>query len=148
MTIDDLELAIAAAEAGAAVVRSRFGTQLEHYEKGGGDFATVADIEAERAILDVLRAARPGDAVHGEESGHTGGGDRTWLVDPLCGTLNYAAGAMLVAVNVALTTPAGTAVAVSADPFSREVFWTAGGPPTCAATARTPCSPRRRARRS
>ncbi|MDG6103176.1 inositol monophosphatase family protein [Dactylosporangium aurantiacum] len=129
MTIDDLELAIAAAEAGAAVVRSHFGTRLDRFAKGGGDFATVADIEAERAILDVLRSARPGDAVHGEESGRSGGGDRTWLVDPLCGTLNYAAGAMLVAVNVALRTPAGTAVAVSADPFAREVFWTAAGGP-------------------
>ncbi len=129
MTIDDLELAIAAAEAGAAVVRSRFGTHLDHFAKGGGDFATVADIEAERAILDVLRTARPGDALHGEESGRTGSGERTWLVDPLCGTLNYAAGAMLVSVNVALRTPEGTAVAVQADPFAGEVFWTvAGGP--------------------
>ncbi|GAA3213837.1 inositol monophosphatase family protein [Dactylosporangium siamense] len=128
MTNDDLELAIAAAEAGAAVVRSHFGTHLDRYSKGGGDFATVADIEAERAILDVLRTARPGDAVHGEESGRTGSADRTWLVDPLCGTLNYAAGAMLVSVNVALRTPTGTAVAVSVDPFAREVFWTSDGP--------------------
>jgi myo-inositol-1(or 4)-monophosphatase len=128
VTTDDLELAIAAAGAGAAVVRSRFGTRLERIWKGGGDFATVADIEAERAILDVLRAGRPDDAVHGEESGRSGHGDRTWLVDPLCGTLNYAAGAMLVSVNVALRTPGGTAVAVSADPFAGEVFWTAGGP--------------------
>jgi myo-inositol-1(or 4)-monophosphatase len=129
VTNDDLELAIAAAEAGAAVVRSHFGTRLAHFSKGGGDFATVADIEAEQAILDVLRTARPGDAVHGEESGRTGnGGDRTWLVDPLCGTLNYAAGAMLVSVNVALRTPAGTVVAVSVDPFAREAFWAADGP--------------------
>ncbi|MGI5176536.1 inositol monophosphatase family protein [Dactylosporangium sp. CA-152071] len=127
MTTDDLELAIAAAEAGAAVVRSRFGTRLDRFAKGGGDFATEADIEAERAILAVLRAARPGDAVHGEESGRIGGGDRTWLVDPLCGTLNYAAGAMLVAVNVALRTPAGTTVAVSVDPFARETFSAAAG---------------------
>ncbi|MET7419000.1 inositol monophosphatase family protein [Dactylosporangium sp. NPDC005555] len=127
MTIDDLELAIAAAEAGAAVVRSHFGTRLDHYAKGGGDFATVADLEAERAILGVLRTARPGDALLGEESGRTGGGDRTWLVDPLCGTLNYAAGAMLVCVNVALRTPEGTPVAVSVDPFAREVFWAFDG---------------------
>jgi myo-inositol-1(or 4)-monophosphatase len=124
---NDLELAIAAAEAGAAVVRSRFGTSLERFAKGGGDFATEADLAAERAILDVLRAARPGDAVHGEETGRVGGGDRTWLVDPLCGTLNYAAGAMLVGVNVSLRTPAGTVVAVTADPFARETFWAGGG---------------------
>ena len=126
----DLELAIAAAEAGAAVVRSRFGAPLARIDKSAGDFATAADIEAEQAILDILRAARPGDAVTGEETGHTGpdAADREWLVDPLCGTLNYAAGTTLVAVNVALRTGSGVAVAACADPFTGEVFWTGGGP--------------------
>ena len=86
------------------MVRSRYGSALTRVTKTGGDFATAADIEAEQAILDVLRAARPDDAVVAEESGRTGTGDngRTWLVDPLCGTLNFAARTMLVSVNVAL----------------------------------------------
>ncbi|MEV0606151.1 inositol monophosphatase family protein [Polymorphospora rubra] len=124
----DLDLTIAAAQAGAAVVRSRYGTSLTRVEKSGGDFATAADLEAEQAILDVLRAARPDDAVVGEESGRTGAGGtgREWLVDPLCGTSNYAAGGMLVAVNVALRAGTRTVVAASADPFTDEVFWTDG----------------------
>ncbi|GAA3763273.1 inositol monophosphatase family protein [Plantactinospora mayteni] len=133
MTITDHELAIAAARAGAEVVRSRYGTALARFDKGPGDFATVADIEAERAIVAVLRAARPDDTVVGEESGRTGsaGNGREWLVDPLCGTLNYAARSMLVAVNVALRSGPETTVpeitaAASADPFSGEVFWTDG----------------------
>lgn len=62
----------------------------------------------------------------GEESGRTGTGrdERVWLVDPLCGTLNYAVRNMLVSVNVALRTGAQVAVAASADPFTDEVFWT------------------------
>lgn len=47
---------------------------------------------------------------------------RQWLVDPLCGTLNYPVGNMQVAVNVALRDGA----AVVADPFSGEVFITGG----------------------
>jgi myo-inositol-1(or 4)-monophosphatase len=47
---------------------------------------------------------------------------RQWLVDPLCGTLNYAACTKLVAVNVALRDGA----AAVADPFSDEVFCTDG----------------------
>ena len=66
----DAELAIAAAEAGAAAVRARFGTPLDRIDKGPGDFATAADIEAESAILEVIRAARPDDGVVGEELGH------------------------------------------------------------------------------
>ncbi|WP_246064726.1 inositol monophosphatase family protein [Nonomuraea longispora] len=48
-------------------------------------------MEAEKSILGVIRAARPDDAVLGEEGGQQGapGAVRQWLVDPLCGTLNY-----------------------------------------------------------
>ena len=124
----DAELAVAAAQAGAAVVRAMFGTALERFHKSGGDFATAADLEAERAIVEVIRAGRPGDAVTGEESGRAGPDDaqRRWLVDPLCGTLNYAAGMMLAAVNVALRQGSSVTAAASADPFSGEVFWTDG----------------------
>ncbi|WP_035854614.1 inositol monophosphatase family protein [Kitasatospora azatica] len=122
----DAEVAIAAARAGADVVRGMYGRQLDRIDKGAGDFATAADVAAEAAILGVIRGARPGDAVLGEEGGQQGAADaeRRWLVDPLCGTLNYAVGNMLVAVNVALR---GGAAAV-ADPFSGEVFHTGGGP--------------------
>lgn len=38
----DVEVAIAAAEAGAAVVLRGFGAALERVDKGAGDFATTA----------------------------------------------------------------------------------------------------------
>ncbi|MFF6914223.1 inositol monophosphatase family protein [Streptomyces sp. NPDC012466] len=121
---DDAAVAIAGARAGADVVRTMYGRRLNRIDKGAGDFATAADVEAEKAILGVIRAARPEDAVLGEEGGQQGaaGAVRQWLVDPLCGTLNYAVGNMLVAVNVALRDGA----AAVADPFSGEVFFTDG----------------------
>ncbi|MBQ0906893.1 inositol monophosphatase family protein [Micromonospora sp. U21] len=128
MLIKDEDVAITAAEAGAAVVRTMYGASLTRFDKSGGDFATAADIEAEKAILDVLRSTRPQDAVTGEESGRTGASvaERMWLVDPLCGTLNYAARTMLVGVNVALRTGSTVTAAASADPFAEEIFWTDG----------------------
>ncbi|MEU4174109.1 inositol monophosphatase family protein [Streptomyces sp. NPDC026589] len=110
--------------AGAEVVRARYGRRHSRIDKGAGDFATDADVAAEEAILAIIRAARPGDAVHGEEGGRRGAVDavREWLVDPLCGTLNYATGSQLVAVNVALR----DGPAAVADPFSGEVFLTDG----------------------
>ncbi|MBM7172117.1 inositol monophosphatase family protein [Streptomyces sp. G44] len=121
---DDTEVAIAAALAGGDVVRDLYGRRLGRIDKGAGDFATAADVEAEKAILGVIGAARPDDALLGEESGRHGasGAVRQWLVDPLCGTLNYAVGTMLVAVNVALS--GGPAAVV--DPFGGEVFCTDG----------------------
>ncbi|MFG1868540.1 inositol monophosphatase family protein [Micromonospora arborensis] len=128
MSITDHALAIEAAEAGAAVVRSHYGSALTRFLKTAGDFATTADVEAEKAILGVLRAKRPHDVVVAEESGRTGtdGNGRTWLVDPLCGTLNFAVGNLLASVNVALRSGADGTVAASADPFTDEVFWTDG----------------------
>ncbi|MFF1841866.1 inositol monophosphatase family protein [Streptomyces sp. NPDC058217] len=122
--LDDAGVAIAAARAGADVVHTMYGRRLTRVDKGAGDFATAADVEAEKTILGVIRAARPDDAVLGEEGGQQGAADamRQWLVDPLCGTLNYAVGNMLVAVNVALRDGA----AAVADPFSGEVFFTDG----------------------
>lgn len=124
----DAELAVTAAQAGADVVRAMYGKPLARMDKSGGDFATAADLEAERVIVGVVRAARPADAVTGEETDRTGpdSAERRWLIDPLCGTLNYAVGMTLVAVNVALRTGSGITAAASADPFSGEVFWTDG----------------------
>ena len=122
--LDDAGVAAAAARVGADVVRGMYGRPLARVDKGHGDFSTAADVGAEKAILAVLRSARPDDAVLGEEGGRQGaaGAERQWLVDPLCGTLNYAVGTMVVAVNVALR---GGAAAV-ADPFSGELFCTDG----------------------
>lgn len=121
--LHDAEVAINAAEAGAVVVRRKYGAALSRYDKSPTDFATEADLEAERAILEVIRAARPDDAVIGEEYGATGQAARTWLVDPLCGTLNFAAETPLFSVNVALP---GAGVAAVAQPLTGEVFWTDG----------------------
>ncbi|WP_459804298.1 inositol monophosphatase family protein [Herbidospora sp. RD11066] len=126
MALSDAEVALAAAEAGAAVVRSLYGKPLPRYDKSPVDFATAADIEAEQAILDVIREHRPGDAFLGEEGGLTGSSDRIWLVDPLCGTLNFAAQTPLIAVNVALRFQGRDLAAASADPISGEIFWTDG----------------------
>lgn len=64
-----------------------YGSHLTKQFKSSTDFATEADGAAERAILAIVRAARPRDGYVGEELGRveTGSGSRVWLVDPLCG---------------------------------------------------------------
>lgn len=124
----DVDVAIAAAAEGATVIRRQIGAAVERFDKGGGDFATTVDLRAERAILKVLARERPEDGVLAEESGPCGGADsqRTWLVDPLCGTLNYAVQMRVVAVNVALRGGEDVLCAAVADAFGGEVFWTDG----------------------
>ncbi len=101
--MDDLELAIAAAEAGGAVVRRYFGTSVPTDSKGRNNPVTVADEESEAAILGLLRSERPADTVFAEETGVTAGdGGRRWIVDPLDGTVNFVHGIPEISVSIAL----------------------------------------------
>jgi myo-inositol-1(or 4)-monophosphatase len=124
----DADVALAAVQTGADVVARDYGREHSRYQKTVTDFATQTDIDAEQAILGVLSQHRPQDAVTGEESGRTGDGSasRHWLVDPLCGTLNFAATTPLAVVNVALSEQGVVHVAAAADPSNGEVFWTDG----------------------
>jgi myo-inositol-1(or 4)-monophosphatase len=63
--ISDAEIAIQVASLGAEVARKRFGTSRRRIDKGGGDFASDADVEAEQAMLRFLQRERSDDEVLG-----------------------------------------------------------------------------------
>lgn len=67
------------------------------------DVVTAADQAVERQIIAEIRAARPGDAVLGEEFGRDGEGSAPvrWIVDPIDGTVNYLYGLPHYAVSIA-----------------------------------------------
>jgi myo-inositol-1(or 4)-monophosphatase len=126
----DVETAITVAEAGAEVVRQRFGTELSRLDKGAGDFATNADVEAERTMRALLHEQQPEDQILGEEFGASGTNtsSRIWLIDPLCGTLNYAVRMRVAGVNVALMDGDKFVAAAVTDPYNEETFFADGGP--------------------
>ena len=128
MSLTDAEVAVAAARAGADVVARDYGSSHERFAKSATDFATRTDLDAEDAVLAVLAEHRPDDARTGEESGVSGtsGATRRWLVDPLCGTLNFAATTPLSVVNVALADGGATLASAAVDPIADEAFWTDG----------------------
>jgi myo-inositol-1(or 4)-monophosphatase len=125
-SVSDPEVAVRAGLAGAAVVGSRFGTGSRRVSQAGVDFTTEADVESERAIRAVLSELRPGDAVTGEELGASGESARRWLVDPICGTMNFAAGLPVFAVNIALQVDGVPRAAAVVDPVAGHVVWTDG----------------------
>ncbi|MGA7148463.1 MAG: inositol monophosphatase family protein [Microbacterium sp.] len=125
-SLTDSDVALRAALAGAEVARRRYGADNRRFEHEGADFSTEADIEAERAIRAVLMDLRPTDAVVGEELETTGDSSRRWLVDPICGTLNFAAQVPVFAVNVALDIDGDTTAAAVVDPVAAHVFWADG----------------------
>jgi myo-inositol-1(or 4)-monophosphatase len=91
------------------------------------DVVTEADRRAEAALLDVLRAERPGDSVTGEEGAAFEGGTRRWLLDPVDGTLNYASGLPAWCSAVALVDADGALASAVFDPVAGELFSAARG---------------------
>jgi len=65
------------------------------------DVVTEMDRQAEELIRSLILAARPGDAILGEEGGQTGDALVRWVIDPLDGTVNYLYGLHDWAVSIA-----------------------------------------------
>ena len=99
-------------EVASTIVLPRFGhlTTDEVHLKAPGDTVTIADQEAERALTKGLTALLPGSEVVGEEAvaadpgvlRRLGDPGAVWVVDPVDGTNNFAAGETPFAVMVAL----------------------------------------------
>ena len=71
------------------------------------DLVSEADVATERAIRERLIAARPDDAIMGEEGDdRPGTSGLRWVVDPLDGTVNYLFGIPQWCVSIAVEAPA------------------------------------------
>ncbi|GAA3341302.1 histidinol-phosphatase [Amorphoplanes nipponensis] len=125
----DLDLARTAARAGAAVALEYFAAlaDLPRERKADGSVVTEADRATEAAVRAVLAAARPGDAVLGEEGGQTGAADRRWIIDPIDGTAQFVAGDDRWLVLVALEEAGEIVVGVAAVPAQNRVWWARRG---------------------
>jgi myo-inositol-1(or 4)-monophosphatase len=87
------------------------------------DLVSDADLDAEAAVRSRIRAARPADAILGEERGERGGGSGLrWVVDPLDGTVNYLFGLPAWSVSIACEDDRGPLVGVVRDPLQLESF--------------------------
>jgi myo-inositol-1(or 4)-monophosphatase len=70
--------------------------------KKGNDFATQVDLAIERQVVAALEAAT-GIGVHGEEFGGSPiDSPWVWVLDPIDGTFNYAAGSPMAAILLGL----------------------------------------------
>ncbi|MFC9771767.1 MULTISPECIES: inositol monophosphatase family protein [unclassified Pseudarthrobacter] len=127
-----LDVAKAAARAGARVLSGRNGEALGVSNKGAaGDWVTAFDLAAENAVREVITAARPGDSITGEEHGTTRPVNPTgyrWSIDPLDGTTNFIRNIVYYATSVAVADADGAWLAgvVNAPALGR-VYYAARG---------------------
>jgi myo-inositol-1(or 4)-monophosphatase len=93
-----------AAEAGGEVAKKYFGKILQIEGKTMPcDFRTKADLESEKAILEVLDKKFPNYNIFSEETGETNkNSEYTFVIDPLDGTNNFVLGVPYFSTSIAL----------------------------------------------
>jgi len=125
--MDDLHIAIAAAQAGAKIITAYFGASPDPEYKGKFDPVTAVDLAAEEAIIGLIASARPDDEIMAEESGGSPRTGRQWIVDPLDGTVNFVHGIPHISVSIALYDGTKGLVGVVYDPLRDELFTASNG---------------------
>jgi myo-inositol-1(or 4)-monophosphatase len=120
--------------------------------KSKRDVVTNADYASEHLVIDAIRARYPDDAILAEESGEHAGmlrddgsrNGRTWVIDPLDGTVNYANGIPFYCVSIGLVVDDRPTVGVVLDPARDDLYAAAvdgpatlGGMPVIVSTKET-----------
>lgn len=97
--------------------------------KQGNDFATEVDLAIERQVVAELQAAT-GIAVHGEEFGGADiNGPLVWVLDPIDGTFNYAAGSPMAAMLLGLLRDGQPVAGLTWLPFTGQRYHAVDGGP-------------------
>jgi fructose-1,6-bisphosphatase/inositol monophosphatase family enzyme len=128
----DLALALELAERAGRLLLERY-ERVERVDlKSAKDVVTEVDHLSEALILEGVRAAHPADGILAEESGahqavradvaRSLAHGRTWVVDPLDGTINYANGIPFFCVSIGLVVDGRPTVGVIHDPIRAETF--------------------------
>ena len=103
MRSGDIPLANRLADAAGAAITPFFRSTFTHETKSDASPVTEADRAAEAAIRSILDAECPHDAIIGEEYGEkTGTSGRTWVLDPIDGTVSFMAGRPIFGTLIAL----------------------------------------------
>ena len=119
-------------ETAERVILPRYQTLAAHEiraKTAADDLVTVADEEAEALLADGLLKLLPGSLVVGEEAvaaepaaiHRLGGAEPVWVIDPLDGTANFAAGNPTFAVMVALVQGNETIAGFVYDPLGQRM---------------------------
>lgn len=117
-----------AARAAGEILMRMLGDAHHIVKKGEIDLVTEADLAAEKRVLEIVGRNFPGDAILAEETGRQNAeGARTWLIDPLDGTTNYAHRFPFFAVSIALEIENEVVLGVVYNPYIEEFFEAAKG---------------------
>lgn len=118
--------ALQAARQGAAHAMIGYRKPKTVMHKGAIDLVTEFDTGAEHVIREALASLTPDIPVVAEEEGGNDTQERTWFVDPIDGTTNYAHGHPFWCVSVGLVTSEGPVLGAVVAP-ALQIEWVTDG---------------------
>ena len=128
-----LELAARAAKEAGRYAASKLGEPGYLSWRGHRDVVAGAAVEVQERFVATIRAECPDDAFLVEEGPEDEplavDADRLWIVDPICGSLNFVQGVPLIAIAIALRVGGNLRVGVVYDPLRDELFAARFGEP-------------------
>jgi len=128
MSSPELAAALEAARAAAVIIQRLYRSNLEVRIKSDRSPVTAADLQAERAIREVLTARFPDYGFYGEETGqHAMHAENVWLVDPIDGTKSFVRDCPFFSTQIALMRGGSLVLGVSSAPAYGELAWAEQG---------------------
>ena len=119
-----LETALDAARAAADVVRHYYQSNLAITIKADKSPVTVADVETEKTIREIVSARYPEHGFYGEETEASGlDSEYVWIVDPIDGTKAFVREYPMFSTQIALMHRGRLVVGVSSAPAYGELAW-------------------------
>jgi myo-inositol-1(or 4)-monophosphatase len=127
---DELAFATDLAQRAGRILLDSYERVLRIDYKSKRDVVTDADYASEHLVIDAIKARFPDDAILAEESGEHAGvlrddgshNGRTWVIDPLDGTVNYANGIPYYCVSIGLVVDDRPSVGVILDPARGDLY--------------------------
>ncbi|HTL90751.1 MAG TPA: inositol monophosphatase family protein [Steroidobacteraceae bacterium] len=128
MASKELQAALEAAQAAAAVIRSLYQQNLRITTKADATPVTEADVRSEEAIRAILTERFPSYGFYGEETGqHAMNAENVWLVDPIDGTKSFVRECPFFSTQIALMRAGRMVLGVSSAPAYEELAWAEEG---------------------
>jgi myo-inositol-1(or 4)-monophosphatase len=120
---DTVRTAVEAAREAGRILMDGFSRPMDVAKKSPRELVTAMDRAAEDAVVSIILAAYPRDGILAEESAfRAGDSGRTWIIDPLDGTNNYAHGYPFFSVAIAVEEDGAPVGGVVYDPLRDELF--------------------------
>jgi myo-inositol-1(or 4)-monophosphatase len=115
-------------KAGASLLHNFNKTLVITVKENQSSIVTNADIESEKTIIGIIQKAYPCHNIISEEYGYIhNGSEFTWVIDPLDGTSNFAAGIPWFGILIAVLKDSEPILASACLPVQQDIYYAEKG---------------------